>query len=206
MATSITMETSTTAGKKSTRSITNVNPDATNSEIKNFVTGLNELTTNTLESVNRIDKTTIDTDITYTTPYIKTDITGTHIVKVDDFNYTVDVSQSYSATNDAESIMLILKVTSGGAIFSLDGANISYSYKRTTTGEGFLVGSLSISRDGIVGTDAGYGLGIEFYNDTPDDTNSGVLTIRVPSVSVTVGTNILHSEPITFTFTVTGAK
>lgn len=65
MATSITMETS-YSGKQSTRSITNVNPNATAADISTFVKGLNDLTNNTLKTVNRIDKTEIDTDVVYT--------------------------------------------------------------------------------------------------------------------------------------------
>jgi len=64
MATSITMETS-YSGKQSTRSITNVNPNANAEEISNFAKGLNDLTNNTLKTVNRIDKQEIDTDVVY---------------------------------------------------------------------------------------------------------------------------------------------
>ena len=80
MATSITMETS-YSGKQSTRSITNVNPNATAADISTFVKGLNDLTNNTLKTVNRIDKTEIDTDVVYTPVTAAWDSNpGTHLV------------------------------------------------------------------------------------------------------------------------------
>lgn len=65
MATSITMKQTTQQNKVLSRSITNVNPDANPAQISSFVKKLNALTTNILGSVDRIDKTEIDTDRTY---------------------------------------------------------------------------------------------------------------------------------------------
>ena len=49
-----------TTGKKSARAITNVNPKATNAQIKTLAQGLNGLTKNTYNSATLIEKTDLD--------------------------------------------------------------------------------------------------------------------------------------------------
>lgn len=58
--TSVTMTYQTQSGKKATKSITYVNNEATDSQLYNLVSKLNQLTTNTLGSVNRITKKEIN--------------------------------------------------------------------------------------------------------------------------------------------------
>lgn len=57
--TSVVMQTTDQAQKKSSRSITYIDPNASNSDIKNFVEGMNDLTTQTLTAANRVDTTDI---------------------------------------------------------------------------------------------------------------------------------------------------
>ena len=63
-ATSLTMSTTSTAGKKSTKSITNVNPNASEGEMYQLAIALNNVTTNTLNDVSRVDKTEL-ANVTY---------------------------------------------------------------------------------------------------------------------------------------------
>lgn len=206
MATSITYGSTTTAGKSLSKSIADVNPNVSNGVIKEFTSRLNALTTNTLESINRVDKTTIDTDITYTDPIIETTIDGTHIVKVDDFHYNVDVSQSYSATADAETITFAFK-TDATHYYSLSGVPITYTFTRTGEAVGYMVGVTGIGNTVSSSTkeEQSTNVYVEFFNDEPTNTGSGVFIIKVPSLTATVGSTVYHSNPVTFTFTVTGA-
>lgn len=58
--TSFTMTTESNLGKKSTKSVTNINPDATNGQLVALATALNNVTTNTLKSVAKVQKTELD--------------------------------------------------------------------------------------------------------------------------------------------------
>ena len=60
--TSVIMETTDSAQNKSSRSITYIDPDATSTEIKDFVVGLNGLTNQTLTKARRVDTTDILND------------------------------------------------------------------------------------------------------------------------------------------------
>lgn len=62
MATSAIMGVKTTLDKKMQRSITNINPNAADGDIVNFVEGLNGLSTNTLTEVRRVDTTELLND------------------------------------------------------------------------------------------------------------------------------------------------
>lgn len=117
MATSITMETS-YSGKESTRSITNVNPNASNADIATFATELNGLTDNTLKKVNRIDKNEIKTDITYYNVILsrKTSSESEHIT-FDQSTNTVTIDAASMQQNDNEFLGLQMDINvNGGTI------------------------------------------------------------------------------------------
>lgn len=57
MATSIIMGSKTVENEKLQRSITNVSPQATDTQLVNFAEGLNNLSTNTLYEINRVETT-----------------------------------------------------------------------------------------------------------------------------------------------------
>lgn len=59
MATNIIIETTSASGKKLQKAITNVNPNATNYELKVFAQKLNSLTSNTYVGTTRIDRVDI---------------------------------------------------------------------------------------------------------------------------------------------------
>ena len=62
MKTSISLNFKDVYNKKGQRTITDINPSATSSQIKTFAQGLNALTTNTYEYTNRIQVIEVDTE------------------------------------------------------------------------------------------------------------------------------------------------
>lgn len=75
MATSAIMKTKSQSGVVSSRSITNIDPNANNADIKDFVESLNDLTTQTLTDLNRVDTANIFNDklprnLTLSTPTV----------------------------------------------------------------------------------------------------------------------------------------
>lgn len=80
MTTSISYSSTAAGGKTLSKSITDINPNVSNEVAKTFTQKLNALTTNTLNGINRIDKTEIDPDIVYT-PVTATWVTdpGSHL-------------------------------------------------------------------------------------------------------------------------------
>ena len=81
MATSISYSSTAAGGKTLSKSITDINPNVSNEVAKTFTQKLNALTTNTLNGINRIDKTEIDPDIVYTPVTAAWDTNpGSHLV------------------------------------------------------------------------------------------------------------------------------
>lgn len=68
MTTSVILAVTDTTGKKLQKTLTNINPRATSTQLKTFTQVFNGLTTNTYIETNRIDKITCDTDVEKTTP------------------------------------------------------------------------------------------------------------------------------------------
>ena len=93
MSTSITMNSTTQTGKQISRSITSVNPNATNSEISTFVKGLNALTTNTLGSINRVDKTEIDDTLPQLTVSITKEYDNGNAITINGTTVTIELSK-----------------------------------------------------------------------------------------------------------------
>lgn len=127
--TSITMETTDQTLKKSTRSITNVNPNASTSDIKNFAQALNALTTNTLNQVNRIDKNEIDMSATYQDPTL-----------------TVQISeniQSYTTWNE-NTLTLNIKLSQCPTVLNEDNYVLI-----EINGQNATVDSITVSQQGI---------------------------------------------------------
>ena len=91
MSTSVNIGITAANGKKSTKAVTDIDPSAANSDIKAFTSALNNLTTNSITSINKIVKEDIDktyTPITFTVDNNQ-DLTSIVPTKVDDFHYTI---------------------------------------------------------------------------------------------------------------------
>ena len=88
MSTSVNIGITAANGKKSTKAVTDIDPSAANSDIKAFTSALNNLTTNSITSINKIVKEDIDktyTPITFTVDNNQ-DLTSIVPTKVDDFH------------------------------------------------------------------------------------------------------------------------
>ncbi len=114
MATSITMETS-YSGKESTRSITNVNPNASDADIATFTKSLNALTDNTLKKVNRIDKNEIDPNITYYDVKLETLGDPSQNITFDATTNTLTINAAAAQQDTEETTGLIMNIQDGGA-------------------------------------------------------------------------------------------
>ena len=103
-ATSLTMSTTSTAGKKSTKSITDVNPNASEGEMYQLATALNNVTTNTLNSVSRVDKTEL-ANVTYNNWTIEYEAHSDALSwNVAAKTLTVDLSECEESTDTEENL------------------------------------------------------------------------------------------------------
>lgn len=107
---SFTMSVTDQADKKMTRSITDVDPSATDSQIVALAEGLNSLTTNTLSNISRVAKKDLDPTITYYDPIwdFGNDL---GVLTVDGNTITATIAQLPTTLDDA--IMVELKAKIG---------------------------------------------------------------------------------------------
>jgi len=112
--TSVVMDTVDQAHKQSSRSITYIDPNASNSDIKNFVEGLNGLTHQTLAAARRVDSTDI--------------INDTRLTR------NLTMSQSSIAWNDISTQPLITTIEVTGTLTEITEVYTSMLF--TTDGEG----------------------------------------------------------------------
>lgn len=79
------------SGKKSTKAITDIDPNANNSDINAFVDAAMNLTTNTLTSITKIIKEDIDKTYTPLTFTVNTNPSNSSLIptKIDDTHYTI---------------------------------------------------------------------------------------------------------------------
>lgn len=91
MSTSVNIGITAANGKKSTKAVTDIDPTAANSDIKAFTSALNNLTTNSITSINKIVKEDIDKTYTPITFTVNNTAESTTVVptKVDDYHYTI---------------------------------------------------------------------------------------------------------------------
>lgn len=99
--TSLNMSYTTPLGKKASRAFTNVDPNATDSELANFSEAMNDLTTNTLTSTSKITKKDIDISNTYYKSWVSINIIGdgktptseqSYLIKIADGEYNVSIA------------------------------------------------------------------------------------------------------------------
>ena len=91
--TSVIMGLTTTSNKKTSKSITNVDPNASAGDIKTFVDGLNSITSDTLTSITRVQKTDIEGTYADRTVTITKDNDANNAVTIDGNNITVNFTQ-----------------------------------------------------------------------------------------------------------------
>ena len=112
--TSLSMKMTTPSQETTTRSITNVNPDATNAQLTELAEGLVELTNNTLVVTNKVSKEELDYDYELTF-YVREDTPNAGLItRVDNNTYTVDKSKIPLTTDDVNHINCIEFATKAG--------------------------------------------------------------------------------------------
>lgn len=191
MATSLTLEQMTSTNTKKSRSITNINPDATNQQLINLATSLNALTTNTLKGINRVDKTEIDTDIVYSTVEAYWSDDGSQVptgVTID--GLTININNA--------SITETVVISIGFRIQGVTNANIvfnSMTVKNTTANGVYAAYSMSEYTDI---TNPRTQLDIQYLQNS--STGSETTTLTIPGGSTTVGSTTYYYA--TFTLTV----
>ena len=79
---SMTVQMKKNATKTTTKSISDISPTATNTEIKTFGQRIAALTTNTYDQTNRVEVTNVDTEATKLTPELKLTQSGNDIITV----------------------------------------------------------------------------------------------------------------------------
>ena len=187
MATSIVYSSTTTGGKSLSKSIADVNPDISNGTAKEFVNKLNALTTNTVDSISRVDKTDIPTDATYYDVAFNITIDPTGKGSIDGNTVTFAFSELPNTADIVESISVAMTTKVN---------NISFM-------------PTDIVLSGGIGSDGSYTLMdtahiiviLQKPTDTP--TTDQTLTVTVPPGSVTSGNNTYYYNAATVTIKVT---
>lgn len=157
-ATSIVMNNVDQASNKSTRSITHVNPSATQTELKNFVEGLNGLTTNTLADARRVDTTDIINDerlshnLTVTPATISASEITTSLADTPSFSITgsaidlnrLQVSRVYDVTDPSNALPM-----SFGWGGTSDGDNLFFITKDSGSGDPNCTITITLPEDSV---------------------------------------------------------
>ena len=97
--TSVVMNLTSSLGTKTTKSITNVSQDASNGDIVSFANGLNSLTTDTLNSVTKIQKTELASSYPTLDVTIGKDNDNNNAITINGYNITIDQSKLPNSSN-----------------------------------------------------------------------------------------------------------
>lgn len=192
MATSISYNSTASGDKTLSKSITDINPNIDNAVAKTFTQKLNALTTNTLSTINRIDKTEIDPDITYYDIAITKNADyseGDHFIWNESEPTKVTVSNEGEIEH--EYLTLLLKVNN--SVLNLDDG-IPYTVERHAYPSGSTNGfSIVVSQQD----------GITFDMAGPLD---GYVTVTIPSGKMLLGNPASEYYFNGVTFTITGEQ
>lgn len=126
--TSFTMSTTSTAGKKSSKAITNINEQASDGKIRNLAVALNNITTNELTDVTKITKKEIEAG-TYADLTIEVDKSNDSGNAINITGTTINVD--YSKIGDISNIFEMPRIN---VVSKLNNQNISVAYYTETTG------------------------------------------------------------------------
>lgn len=188
MATSISYNSTASGDKTLSKSITDINPNIDNAVAKTFTQKLNALTTNTLSTINRIDKTEIDPDITYYDIAITKNADyseGDHFIWNESEPTKVTVSNEGEIEH--EYLTLLLKVNN--SVLNLDDG-IPYTVERHAYSSGTGTNGFSVivsQQDGITFDMAG--------------PLEGYVTVTIPSGKAQLGNSTYNFNGVTFTIT-----
>lgn len=192
MATSITLSQKSQAGKDITRSITNIDPDASNGQISAFALALNHLTTNHLNQVNRIDKTEVDILETYHTLEVSYEV-----LEGEESNYTFANNVLTVKYNNLPANF----ANGDGIVFYFKVNNVSIPLRTITvtrkTAYGFDIETSELDAFGVVF--------YKFVEGTfsPQNIADFEQTITIPQGKTTVGQDVIFYNASTVTIKLT---
>lgn len=116
---------------KTTKSITDINPKATDAELITLTNALYAMTTNSVSSASKVTKRDIIADNLYPVTVVGT-VEGTAFTKVDDTHYTCDITK-LKAASDWTTEYISLK-------FTANNQQIEYALKASGISIGFVEG------------------------------------------------------------------
>ena len=116
---------------KTTKSITDINPKATDAELITLTNALYAMTTNSVSSASKVTKRDIIADNMYPVTVAGT-VEGTAFTKVDDTHYTCDITK-LKAASDWTTEYISLK-------FTANSQQIEYGFKTSGISIGFAEG------------------------------------------------------------------
>lgn len=189
MATSISYSSTASGGKTLSKSITDINPNIDNAVAKTFTQKLNALTTNTLSTINRVDKTEIDPNITYYDIAITkntAESSGEHIV----WNASEPTKITITAGEiDREYLTLILKANNNA--LNLENG-VPYIVERHANSDNGTNGfSIAVANNSITFDMMGMNL-------------DGYVTVTIPGGKTLIGNPAREHYFNGVTFTITG--
>lgn len=190
MATSIVYSSTTTSGKSLSKSITDVNPDISNATAKEFVNKLNALTTNTVDTISRVDKTDIPADANYYDVAFSIDIEPTtSSATVDGNSVTIPLTALPDTTDISDMISVIITPKVNNIAFM--PPNITMAGNIGPDGALTCMDSTTVMVVLAKPTNAG------------EIAENQTLTITVPAGQFTSGNNTYHYNTATLTITAT---
>lgn len=183
MATSINYSSTASGGKTLSKSVTAINPNIDNAVAKTFTQKLNALTTNTLSTINRVDKTEIDPNITYyNVKLIFNVVDGQHIT-FDNTTNTLTIDAANIQQGEHEMVTLSM---------DLDTA----SQAHITNPIRIIDWTFGNNPDLAIYADATNRLGIDFIKQK---NTSDTVTLTLAGGSFVAGSTTYYYSPVTIT-------
>lgn len=119
--TSFTMTTTSTFGKKSTKSVTNISENATNGEIITLANALNNVTTNVMNGISKVQKTDLNGQYPSSDSLIQMEADGTEgAITINGRKVTVNVTKITQDNNE----FLYIERTDGAENYDIDLSNV----------------------------------------------------------------------------------
>lgn len=194
MATSFTITQTTQSDKKITRSITNINPEASDGQIAALAQGLNNLTTNRLDGVDRVDKRDIDTSETYYTPEVSMEVAVGEASNYTFADNVLTVKYNNLPADQANADGIIFS-------FTINSSEIAQFSKTVTTTRkttyGFDIATADLPAVGV------YCYKFTSGTLSPEEISNFEQTITIPQGKVTVGQDVLIHNAVTITIKLT---
>ena len=205
---SLTMSTTSTAGKNSTKSITDINDNASDSELLGFATAFNNLTTNTLGTVAKVTKREIDNEPA-ANPILSVQSEDANIYTVTGSGTEYNIAVALSAFQQIDDAIYddgkMVKVTLQDGVY---GSIYNGRYQAScdanldnVPGDSGWIGALvwlGSERDGVGQDSVVFACPVAWNKDNIDA--STINNVKVTFPATKVGTTTYAAWSLTFTF------